>query len=263
MTKPIKSQKKNIPKSTLSNHTNQSSLSYMCPNCRQQIITIDHEVTENIFLNCPACGKQAILRPFPKKQSTTRTSTTTDISVETRLIGERKNINLLTLEIKIFGIFLVILGCVLHFVVNLFSIKINLIVIIIGVIIFAFIPSNRKILVSFSWTDMREKQNKKLNTHHSSVINYLNNTLLQIDISEKIAIVLILWIIFIYLLTGVNNIDLFFIFVYLGILIIKVFSNELTPVHIRKRINIFTIAFLFIFLLIIIRRILLISNILS
>ncbi|HUS99526.1 MAG TPA: hypothetical protein VMY59_04320, partial [Candidatus Thermoplasmatota archaeon] len=80
-------------------------------------------------------------------------------------------------------------------------------------------------------------------------------------VAEKIALILILWIILIYVVTGVNDIDIFFIFVYLGILLMKVFSTDYISSRLKQKINVFVIAFLVIFIIVIARRIITIVNI--
>jgi len=259
--KNLKKNNENILTNEQINHTNQQHLSYNCPHCQQQIITFENEIAENILFNCPGCGKKAIIRPFQKEQHMTNSPVSYYIRENAHVIDERKNINFPAIEAKIVGLLLIILGISLQFVFNLFAIKITFAIFIIGVIIFAFIPDNRMLCIKFHRTKNKEKQKKEINTQNNSSISYVYNYLRQFDISEKIAIVLILWIIFIYLLTGVNDIDLFVIFVYLGILIVKVFSSELISFQLKQRMNVFTIAFLFIFILVIIRRILTVVHI--
>jgi len=243
------------------NHTNQQQLSYNCPHCQQQIITFENEIAEDIKFTCPRCGKKAIIRPFQKEQHMTNSPVSYYFRKNAHIIDERKNINFPAIEAKIVGLLLIILGVSLQFAFNLFAIKITFALFIIGVIILTFIPDNRMLCIKFHRTKNQEKHKKEINTQNNSSISDFYNYLRQFDISEKIAIVLILWIILIYLLTGVNDIDLFVIFVYLGILIMKVFSSELIPFQLKQRMNVFTIAFLFIFILVIIKRILTVVHI--
>jgi len=262
MNKTIKWINKNILKKKRINHTNTTPLSYICPNCHQQTITLENEIVEDRIITCPKCGQKGIIRPLQKNQNTTNTNASNLIINLANVSDERKKINVPTIEVKILGILLIFIGLVLHFIVNLISLKISFLILIIGVIIFTFIPSHRKIFINFYRNNTKEKPDHELKTHKYSFITNINNSLIQqFDISEKIAITLILWIIFIYALTGVNDIDLFFIFVYLGILFMKVFSTEYISSQLKKRINVFTIAFLFIFLIIIMRRIISIISI--
>ena len=235
----------------------QPQFSYMCPSCQQQIVTIQDELSEELVMTCPKCGQNGIMRPLQKKWYGT-----TSRSIWNRnQIEQRKTGRILGVEIKLVGILLIILGIVLHFGVNLVSLKMSYVLMIIGVIIFTFIPSSQK---QFFTMDILKTKSNTFTQRHPLRTFYNDASLFkQFDISEKIAIVLILWIILIYLITGLNDIDLFFIFTYLGILVVKVFSNEWMSVHVRKRMNIFTLAFLCIFLFIVIRRILLIANVLS
>jgi DNA-directed RNA polymerase subunit RPC12/RpoP len=255
MKKYLPPKNKNIHQNQQLHTHNTQQTSYLCPSC-QQVITFQQEISKDITVNCPQCGKKGIIRPNEKKQNNTNTKISPPNRNEAHIIDERKNINIPTIEVKILGLLLIIIGIALQFVFNIFSPKISFALIIIGMIIYAFIPDTRIIFIKFFRKKNKEKQQntgnnqKKLPKYFS--YTYLNT---QIHISEKIAMVLILWIILIYTLTGVNNIDIFFIFTYLGVLIMKVISTEYISPQLKQKINVFTIAFLFIFIIIIIRRI--------
>jgi DNA-directed RNA polymerase subunit RPC12/RpoP len=254
MNKAMKWFKENILKKAQINNNNQARVSYICPGCRK-IITLTNEVVEPIIMACPECGQKGVMRPLQKKLTCINKNESDHKINFANSIDERKHIDIPVIEVKILGILLLALGIALLFVFNLVSIKISMVFIIIGVIIFTFIPSNRKIFIN------SRKPKSEIPTRKSSLIDYINYSLIkQIDISEKIAILLILWILFIYILTGVNDIDIFFIFVYLGILLMKVFSTEYVSTQLKQKINVFVIAFLFIFILIIARRILTVIN---
>jgi len=235
---------------------NQPKLSYICPYCQQQIITLDSEVVESMIFTCPKCRQKGEIRPLQKLQNITNTNLSNHIIINADLIDERKNINIPAIKAKILGLLLIIIGIALQYVFNLLSFKITFALVIIGVIIFMFIPDNRIIFIKFQRTNNKGKTKNELKTHNYSSINYIYTYLKeQFDISERIAIVLILWIIFIYTLTGVNDIDIFFIFVYLGILLMKILTDHLISFQLKQRMNIFIVAFLLVFIIIVIKRI--------
>lgn len=255
----------NVLKKEQETYNNPEKIHYICPYC-QQIITLENKAFDEIILDCPSCGQKGIIRPFQKQQNITDTDVQKEISEHVSLIKKRKNINIPVTEAKILGILLILIGITLYYVFNLTSIKISLALIIIGVIIFTFIPNNRSIFLKSYKPNTTEKNTEKpknkLDTNNYSLINYSFSFFKnQFDISEKIAITFILWIIFIYLLTGVNDIDIFLIFLFLGILLIKVLFDNLFPVQLRQKINIFIIAFLLIFIIIVIKRFLSLTNI--
>jgi len=74
--------------------------------------------------------------------------------------------------------------------------------------------------------------------------------------SEKITIFIIAWIIFVLLITGNANLELFFILIFIGVLIIRELTDIFTTVDIKDRINLFIYIFLIIFIIIIGRKIL-------
>lgn len=232
---------------------------YKCPGCGK-IINPAYKIKELSIFTCPYCSQKGFIRPAQQKHKDIITGPSEPMILYPALNNERKNKSVPIVDVKILGVLLIIIGVLLYFVFNLISLKGGIVTIIIGVIIYAFIPSNRKIFLDFKKTQSNEKPRNDIKTRGSSLINHLNNSLItKFDISEKIAILLILWIIFIYMLTGINDIDIFFIFVYLGILLMKVFSTEYISSQLKKRINVFTVAFLFIFIIIIIRRIITIA----
>lgn len=247
-------------KDNIDPNTPKSSL-YKCPGCGR-IINLDYDIKEPSIFTCPYCAQKGIIRPAQQKPMDAEKDLS-ELNVPSRDLDKaKKKITSSGIEVKILGVVLIFLGIVLHFIFNIISLKISTVTIIIGIIIFTFIPSNRKISLRSHQTDSKEKPKNDLLSQDSSLIDRLNNSLIKpFDISEKIAILLILWIVFIYMVTGLNDIDIFFIFVYLGILFMKVFSTEYISSQLKKRINVFTVAFLFIFIIIIARRILTIVNI--
>lgn len=253
--------KKFFPKKDDVDSNTQPSASYKCPGCGR-IINLDYEIKEPRIFTCPYCNQKGIIKPAQQKPIAEEKGSSEPNVTSPALDKARKKITAPGVEVKILGVVLIIVGIILHFIFNLVSLKVSAVTIIIGIIIFTFIPSNRKISLHFNKTLSKEKPKNDLNRQGSSLIDHLNNTLIKpFDISEKIAILLILWIVFIYMFTGLNDIDIFFIFVYLGILFMKVFSTEYISSQLKKRINVFTVAFLFIFIIIIARRILTIVNI--
>ncbi len=74
-------------------------------------------------------------------------------------------------------------------------------------------------------------------------------------ISEKIILFMTAWMIIIFFITFNNIIEIFFILIFIGLLIVKVFTDRLTLNHLKIRINILIFLFLIIFCLFIGKRI--------
>ena len=75
-------------------------------------------------------------------------------------------------------------------------------------------------------------------------------------LSEKITLFMAVWMIIIFFLTIDAILEIFFILIFLGILIIKVFTDRYMLTPLRSRINILVILFLIVFCLFIGKRIL-------
>lgn len=74
-------------------------------------------------------------------------------------------------------------------------------------------------------------------------------------ISEKIILFMTAWMIIIFFLTFNAIVEIFFISIFIGFLIVKVFIDRFTRSNLKIRINIFILFFLIVFSLIIGERI--------
>ena len=73
--------------------------------------------------------------------------------------------------------------------------------------------------------------------------------------SEKITLVISVWIIFILLVTSNQNIELFLILIFIGILIIKGITDIFSTSDIKDRLNLFIYLFMIIFIIIVGKKI--------
>ena len=78
--------------------------------------------------------------------------------------------------------------------------------------------------------------------------------------SEKITLIISIWILFVLFITGNENIELFFILILVGVLIIRELSDKFTSIHLKDRMNIIIYIFVFIFIIIVGKKILTILN---
>jgi len=74
-------------------------------------------------------------------------------------------------------------------------------------------------------------------------------------ISEKITLFIAIWMVIIFFLTIDTIPEIFFILIFIGLLIVKVFTDRYTPTPLRIRMNIFIFLFFIVFSLIIGKRI--------
>lgn len=80
-------------------------------------------------------------------------------------------------------------------------------------------------------------------------------------LSEKLTIVITLWILFVMLITGKGNLEIFFILIFIGVLIIRELSDVFTSEDLKGRMNLFIYFFLMIFIVIVGRKIMSILSI--
>jgi len=74
--------------------------------------------------------------------------------------------------------------------------------------------------------------------------------------SEKITIVLSIWILIILIITDDLYLEIFFILIFIGVLIVRELSDIFTTSDLKDRMNIFIYIFLIIFIVIVGRKML-------
>ena len=80
-------------------------------------------------------------------------------------------------------------------------------------------------------------------------------------LSEKLTFLIALWVFIALLITGIGNLEIFFILVFIGVLIIRELSDVFSPISIKDRMNLFIYVFLFIFVFIVGKKIITIIGI--
>ena len=73
--------------------------------------------------------------------------------------------------------------------------------------------------------------------------------------SEKITLFVAVWIIVALFITGNADLEIFFVLIFVGMLIVKEFTDRFTTVHIRHRMNVFIYIFAIVFIVIIGKKI--------
>jgi len=79
--------------------------------------------------------------------------------------------------------------------------------------------------------------------------------------SEKIALIIAIWVLIALFITGDSNLEIFFILVFIGILIARELSDVFTTINFKDRINIIIYMFIIVFIVIVGQKIMNILNI--
>ena len=74
-------------------------------------------------------------------------------------------------------------------------------------------------------------------------------------ISEKIALIISLWILFTLLITGDGNFEIFFILIFIGVLVVRELTDVFINSELKDRMNVFIYIFILIFIVIVGRKI--------
>jgi len=74
-------------------------------------------------------------------------------------------------------------------------------------------------------------------------------------LSEKLTLIIAVWILIALFVTGRGNLEIFFILVFIGILVVRELSDVYSPVKIKDRLNVFIYLFLFVFIVIVGKKI--------
>lgn len=70
-------------------------------------------------------------------------------------------------------------------------------------------------------------------------------------LSEKITLVVAGWILIVLLITGESNLELFFVLIFIGVLVVRELTDVFTSSNLKERMNLFIYIFLIIFMVIV------------
>jgi hypothetical protein len=70
-------------------------------------------------------------------------------------------------------------------------------------------------------------------------------------ISEKITLVIALWILLILLITNDTDLELFFVLIFIGVLIIRALTDVFITTTLKHRMNLFIYLFIVVFMVIV------------
>ena len=73
--------------------------------------------------------------------------------------------------------------------------------------------------------------------------------------SEKIALVITVWVLIVFIITGDADLEIFFILIFIGVLIIRELTDVFTTINLKDRMNILIYIFIIIFIIIVGKKI--------
>lgn len=73
--------------------------------------------------------------------------------------------------------------------------------------------------------------------------------------SEKITLVIAGWVLLVLFITGDANLEIFFILIFIGVLIVRELTDVFTTVNLKDRMNIFIYLFILVFIVIVGKKI--------
>ncbi len=73
--------------------------------------------------------------------------------------------------------------------------------------------------------------------------------------SEKITLIIAGWILLVLFITGDSNLEIFFILIFIGVLIVRELTDVFTTINLKDRMNIFIYLFILVFILIVGKKI--------
>ena len=192
----------------------------ICPHC-STIITIEYEPSQRIEIDCPICGNKGITPLETEKKTYEK-----QVTERTNIQNEQENkhadkIETYTPKIqsfvwsKIIGLTLITVGIIFLYNPTIPNIKISFTSILMGSIMIFILPEK-------------------------SSFNRI-----RLPITYTITLALLIWTIFLFFITGDTDLEVFFVLILIGMLIVKELTDEFTTKRLKHRID----GFIFIFLL--------------
>jgi len=153
----------------------------------------------------------------------------------TKELNPSSSIRTSAMRTQIFGVLFIVIAIVLLIDPNPLNIKISFATIVLGLFSIVLVTKNKK-----NPNNDSEKNNNKL--------------------SEKILLILGIWVILLLFLAQNAGMDMFFISIFIGVLVVKELTDELTTKNQKNHLNIFIFAFLLVFIATIGQKIISISG---
>lgn len=143
-------------------------------------------------------------------------------------------------RITIIGTILILIGILVFINPAYFNIKIGLTILLIG-----------SFMVIFGSEKHIKKTAKRLKRKNTPIKEILGKT----QVSNRIMLILSIWILFLFTIINETQIELFFILTFIGILVVKELSDEYISSQLKMRMNAYIIVLLMIYTVIISQKI--------
>ena len=246
----LRPKEKEIKNKTM--NSNQQTNIFQCPYC-DQIITIVHDINSDYTIICPQCGHTGVIH----KKSEEQNKDFYDAGEKQKKLPLASWIYQPSIRAKIVGLLLFTIGALFLINPTTTNIKISIALFFIGGLPFILISEKKFIIMPP--TENIKNSNKTKNTPIHSDQNFLQKN--KLVVSEKITLLIITATLILFLITKPADLEIFLVLLYLSLLIIKELIDEFTPVHVKRRLNVFLVIFFIIFVFIIAERIITILNI--
>ena len=237
--------------------------SVICPNC-SAIITLEGRASQKIVVKCPICGEKGTVS-FEEMEEKYKELTSEKTKIRKK--KEKKHTSKIApylskvqsfAKSNIIEIVLISVGIVFLFNPTLSNIKKSFTLILIGFILI-FILSEKGTPNSFQTrTTKPSSSNKNRKSWIRLNRNYLKK--IRLSISDKITLTLVIWILFLFFITSDIELEAFFVLIFIGMLVVRELTDELTTIRLKHRMDGFIYLFLVAFIWIVGEKIINVLN---
>lgn len=237
--------------------------SIVCSHC-STIITFECVPSKKIVVKCPICGEKGIVS-FEETEEKYKELATE--KTKTRKKKEKKHASKIApslskfqsfLKSNIIELVLIAIGIVFLFNPTPSNIKKSFTLILIGFILI-FILSEKGSSSRFQTRTPKpssSNENRKSGTRLNR--NYLKK--IRLSISDKITLTLVIWILFLFFITSDVELEAFFVLIFIGMLVVRELTDELTTIRLKHRMDGFIYLFLMTFIWIVGEKIINVLN---
>lgn len=212
-----------------------------CPIC-QGIISITGKLNDSCIIECPICEHIISLeKPTAKKEKNKK-------HIQSNTLTSKISDHLIELILFTIGLIFLIQP-------TMNNIKISFTLMLISSILFFLMTGEREETTTKN-SPSTTKPYFKRRLHTPIIIKKIKafqQKILDIPLSNRISIILILWTLFLFIIT--TNLEIYFILIFIGVLITRELTDLYTSNMYKKRLNAYIIIFLFTYIVLITQKI--------
>jgi len=237
--------------------------SIICSNC-STIITLEVRTSQKILVECPICGQKSMV-PFEEieenhqelKSEKTKIWKNKEKKHAIKIISRPSKVKSFA-KSNIIELVLISMGIVFLFNPTLSNIKISFTLILIGSILI-LIFSEESFQNRFQ-TITPKPSNSNENRKSGTILNLDYLKKIRLSISDKITLTLVIWILFLFFITSDVELEAFFVLIFIGMLVVRELTDELTTIRLKHRMDGFIYLFLVAFIWIVGEKIINVLN---